>query len=96
MTQHDEDRYRAAMHAVQTGVAAEMTRGSTDTDPKHLRVGINAAMVSDTALVRLLIDRGVITLDEYYAALADEAEAEKARYEQRLRTDLGHDGVHLA
>lgn len=89
MNQHDTDRYNAAMHAVQSGVAMDVERGSADTTPKHLRVGVNAALVGQAAIARLLIDRGVFTLDEYVAALADSAEAEQDRYEQGLSAELG-------
>jgi hypothetical protein len=86
MSAADEARYVAAVHAVQSGVAAEMGKS---TEPKHLRVGINAAMCDHSALVMLLVSKGLFTLDEYHTAIADEMELEQARYEQRL-------GVHLA
>lgn len=85
----DHDRYLAACHAMQSGVAAEHERGSDDGTPKHLRVGVNAAAVSVAALANLLISKGVFTLDEYVKAQADEMEAEKARYEERLSEALG-------
>jgi hypothetical protein len=88
MTQQDVDRYYAAVHAMQSGVAAEHAAGSNDGSPKHLRTGVNSAQVGNAALARLLIDKGVITMDEYEAAQAAEMEAEQQRYEQRL-------GVHL-
>lgn len=89
MSQRDQDRYLAAMHAMQSGVLTEQQLGSQDGTPKHLRVGVNAAQVATAALARLLIDKGLFTLDEYVAAQADEMEAEQKRYEQRL-------GVRLA
>lgn len=88
MTAQDADRYEAAAHAMQSGVAAEHAAGSTDGSPKHLRVGVNSAHVGIAALARLLLEKGVITMDEYEAAQAEEMEAEQKRYEQRL-------GVHL-
>lgn len=84
------ERYNAACHAIQTGVALEHARGGRDGSPKHLRVGINLRAVDHAALVRLLIDRGVFTQLEYFEALADQAEIEKADYEQRLGP-----GIHL-
>jgi hypothetical protein len=80
----DLERYRAAAHAMQTGVAIEMERGATDTQPKHLRVGVNVAMCDHAGLVMLLIEKGVITSEEYAAAVADSMEEEVARYEKRL------------
>lgn len=88
MSQQDIDRYAAAAHAMQSGVLAEQTLGSQDGSPKHLRVGINSAMVNNAAVAHLLIERGIFTLDEYEAAIADHMEAEQRRYEQILGVKL--------
>jgi hypothetical protein len=88
VSEADVDRYLAAMHAMQSGVAAEMHRDPKPTEPKHLRVGVNSALLGNAAIGALLIEKGVITQDEYECALADAAEREKATYEERL-------GVHL-
>lgn len=85
MTQQDTDRYLVAIHAMQSGVAAEM---GPQCEPIHLRVGANSAIVSNDAITRLLIEKGVFTLDEYQAATADAMEREQARYEQRLGVKL--------
>jgi hypothetical protein len=84
-------RYRAAAHAMQTGVAMgmELAPGASATSPKHLRVGINSAMVTDLALAKLLIAKGVITEAEYRLAIAEAMEVEKARYEAALSALLG-------
>jgi hypothetical protein len=88
---NDRDRHRVAAHAMQSGVAAEMQieDRQTSTEPKHLRVGINAAMSDHAGLVRLLIAKGVITEGEYLKAIADEMESEKARYENSLSQHFG-------
>lgn len=86
---HDLDKYRVrylnATHAMQSAVAYMMSISSRDmpTEPKFLRVGINAAMVEHTGLVTLLIKKGLITEEEYLEAIADEMEAEVKRYEER-------------
>ena len=85
----DEERYHAAAHAMQTGVAMEMNYRPQPTEPKHLRTGINTAMVDHAALVGLLVAKGVITDAEYMKALADAMEAEQARYESHLSQILG-------
>lgn len=82
-------RYLAAEHAMQSGVAMEMQQGSGDTEPKHLRVGVNSAMCEHAGLARLLISKGVITEEEYTEAIAAEMEAEVGRYEQRISERLG-------
>jgi hypothetical protein len=83
-------RWKQAAHAVQTGIALGMTQGrDPGTEPKHLRMGVNASMCDHAALARLLMAKGVFTEEEYHEAIAAEMEAEKARYEREL-------GVHLA
>lgn len=83
------DRYRAAAHAVQTGIAVSIEKGDDLASPKHLRVGLDMRACDHAALVRLLIAKGIVTDEEYLEAVADEAEQEKARYEQRLLERLG-------
>lgn len=87
----DGERYRRALHAMQSGVAMEMNleHRQSATEPKHLRVGINAAMVDHAALAKILIDRGIITNAEYTKAVADMMETEKARYEKSLSDHFG-------
>lgn len=86
-------RYLDAGHAMQTGVAAKMSANSPqaadETSPKHLRVGVNASMVSNTALVKLLLAKGVITEDELWKSLADEMETERDRYGRWLSDFYG-------
>jgi hypothetical protein len=84
--EENKARYDAAAHAMQTGVAYEMNKGARDsaTEPKHLRVGVNAAMADQEGLVRLLIRKGVITEEEYFEAVADSMEAELKRYQDRM------------
>lgn len=85
-------RYKRATHAMQSGVAQSLSMGveaAKDCEPKHLRVGINAAMADAGALVKLLVDKGVITRVEYLEALAEGMEREKVSYEVTLSERLG-------
>lgn len=82
------DRYMAAAHAMQSGVAMDMRQDTTLSDPKHLRVGINTAHADIGSLSRLLIAKGVISEDEYLEAIADGMEREKTDYERRLSARL--------
>jgi len=77
-------RNRALVHAMQSGVAAEHAMGSRDGEPKHLRVGVNVALVEASAVARLLIEKGVFTMAEYQTALIVALETEVASYEERL------------
>lgn len=82
-------RYENACHAMQSGVAVEMGFNPRPTDPKHLRVGVNSAMVDCAAMAKLLIAKGVITEDEYLEAVAAEMELEAKRYRERLSEHYG-------
>lgn len=84
-TLEHQDRYQAAAHAVQTGVAYEIhtAPGQAGVSAKHLRVGVNMAMVDTSALAMLLVKKGLITEEELWSALADGAEAELQKYHDR-------------
>lgn len=77
-------RYFQLAHAMQTGVAAMMNYDKDSTSPKHLRVGVNSAMVNDMALVQLLVAKGVITEEEYFSALVVQMGEEVDRYKAEL------------
>lgn len=94
-----KERYEAAAHAMQTGVKAMMKFEEPDTgstSPKHLRVGVNMALIDSGALAGLLIRKGLIGQEEYEEALADMAEKEKARYEVLLGSHYGGKSITLA
>lgn len=95
MSTADEERYLAAMHAMQSGVAFEMNYPDTAgaTEAKHLRVGINNALVQQTAIVLLMVEKGIITMDEWWKKLADEMEAEVLRYQNAADARFGRSGV---
>lgn len=80
-------RYHAAAHAMQSGVAFDPT--SKSLEPKHLRVGVNSAMVETSAIAGLLMEKGIISEAEWYAALADGMEAEAKRYADELSKQHG-------
>lgn len=82
--EENKRRYLAAGHAIQSGVAMEHSMGSDDGSPKHLRVGINLRATDAGGLAKLLVDKGVITDEEYLEAIVDAAEAEQKAYEDRL------------
>lgn len=88
-------RYELASHAMQTGVAVEIDfniqAGKKDaaTSPKHLRVGINSAMVEHSAMVSLLMKKGIITELEYAETLAEAMEIEVERYENWIFNKTG-------
>lgn len=108
MEEDDSIRYQKACHAMQTGVKMmqnhehpELTipdgAFEASDSPKHLRVGVNASMCDQAALVKLLISKNIITSKEYIKAIADEMEEEVKRYEKRINDEIygktGNDGV---
>ena len=81
--------YRRLAHAIQTGVSYDHSSGSTDGSPKHLRTGLACVMADLGSLTRLLVEKGIITNDEYFAAILDGLRAEVETYEHRLKDRLG-------
>lgn len=93
MTTIDDLNARVAKlsHAIQTGVGFDLQADPTSGTPKHLRTGVNIALIGQGALVRLLIAKGLITEEEYLTELIAGLEAEKAAYEQRLAARYGRE-----
>ena len=89
-----QERYLAAAHAMQSGVAMEIELGSAQATPKHLRVGVNSSLVNSSALGELLIAKGIITEGEYLEAMAAGMEREQKKYEDELTAQL-HTNVTL-
>lgn len=87
--EEDRARYLAAAHGMQTGVMYELEKDPSSGSPKHLRVGINSAMVEFSALTKLLIDKGIITEAEFFKELADAMERERDAYAERLSDAYG-------
>lgn len=83
-----EEDYKFHAKRMQTGVAT-MMQWSTECDPKHLRVGVNSAMVTDKGLAELLIEKGIITKVEYFTAMRDAMKAEADEYERLVQEKLG-------
>lgn len=83
------DRYNAALHAVQTGVAMKMQLGEmSSTSPKHLRTGINSALVNCAGIAQLLMDKGIFTEEEYFRYQAEWMENEQRGFEEELSDKL--------
>lgn len=75
--------YEAAMHGVQTAIAHAMNQNDRLTEPKHLRVGIDSCQITDEALARLLIKKGIITEAEYLEEVRICANRELDRWEAK-------------
>lgn len=87
--QEKKAKYVSLCHAMQTGVAFVMEKDPSGVSPKHLRVGINSAMVEHGALVSLMVKKGLITEDEYYDSLIEFMEREVQMYRDQLEAIYG-------
>lgn len=87
--------YKQALHGMQSAVLMkiilELPKWSEDPDvnattasPKHLRVGVNSAMVEHSALVNLLFKKKIITDVEFMEELRLAMNNELAIYEAEL------------
>lgn len=85
------ERYNAAVHAMQSAVAYKLAKGESASEftPKHLRVGVNSAMVQHDALVHALVDKGLFTHEEYAKHVADAMEREVELYEKEMGVKFG-------
>lgn len=77
------------MHAVQTGVKSKMQYDPHETQPAHLRVGVNSAMIEFSALLDVLIEKKILTLEEFEVSLVKWAKKEVETYEKELSDHHG-------
>lgn len=83
----DAERYVRAAHRVQTAIAFNPDRPRDQY--KDLRTGIDMSKADAAGLATLLIAKGVFTLEEYIAAVADSAEREADQKEDELSVRHG-------
>jgi hypothetical protein len=78
-------------HRVQSAVAFFEGRRDAfgercaETESKHLRVGVNSALVETAALARLMFRKGLISAAEYYDTLIEAWEQEVDSYRARIK-----------
>jgi len=97
MYRHDE--YMSLMHAMQSGVKAVMeAHGDSEVaahSPKHLRVGVNASMVLGSAIVKTLVEKGLVTWEEFRDNEIELLKNEVANYERELSDYYGGANITL-
>lgn len=77
-------------HRVQSAVAYLQSHSErtgeryTEIEPKHLRIGVNSAMIEASAMGRLLMSKGIITSAEYYDSVILVWREEVASYQRTL------------
>lgn len=74
--------YPQAAHGIQTAIAYRMSHNNGDTEPKHLRTGIDLSKTDQAGLAALLIAKGVFTEEEYVEYLRLAANEEVAKEEE--------------
>lgn len=86
----EEERARllAAQHAMMTGVGYMMQYDNAESDLKHIRTGINTALANCEVIAKILIDKGIITQEEYFKECADAMEKERDSYKTKLESYL--------
>ena len=84
-------RYRAAAHAVQSGIASRMEIDLAIVSPKHMRVSIDLRAADQAGLATLLMEKGIFTAAEYHEAMAKAAEDEQKRVEEQLSKHFGRE-----
>lgn len=88
-----KEKYTKLLHAMQTGVGFLMERTAShvsgECSPKHLRVGVNAALIDSGALASLLLKKGIFTEDEYFESLAEYAQGDVDSYTKKLEELTG-------
>lgn len=89
--------YEQACHAMQSGVRLEMEKEGIDTSSptgrflKHLRVGVNSCLVEASVVPSILIEKGLITEQEYLEKLRLIMNQEVANFQRRISLLLGKD-----
>jgi len=87
--------YEAAGHGIQSAIRFEMTKiGFPDSGMlvnflKHLRVAVDMRASDTHGLASLLIEKGLISGEEYAEAMRLAANEELARYEDHIREAYG-------
>lgn len=78
-------------HRVQTGIAFFEGRRDAfgercqETESKHLRVGVNSALIEASAMSALLFRKGIINQEEYFDTLIEFWEAEVDSYQRKVK-----------
>lgn len=83
--------YEEAAHGIQSSIAQGMADGSglAETEPKHLRVGVDLSKSDTYGLATLLMQKGVFTLEEYMENMRLAANTELATHEAEASERFG-------
>lgn len=96
-----QGEFQELLHAVQSGVKVReeldlkfvehggMEKGEMETSHKHLRTGINARACECAALQSLLVEKGIITIEEVLEKVNFFLRKDVTSYEEHLSSRLG-------
>ena len=92
-------RINRHLHQIQTAVRAiqdiheekATPEDRLETGPKHLRVGVNNALLQQGALVALLVEKGLITPREYLETNLEFVQREVESYRKKIKELTGRD-----
>jgi len=90
-----KEEYAQCLHAIQTGVAYTMEFDPAECEPKHIRVGINSALCSIGALTTLLVEKGIVTEEEYLTKIIQILKEDVERYQRQLSKHYGGSSITL-
>lgn len=90
-----KEQYKRLLHAMQTGVAYSMEFDPAETTPKHLRVGVNSSLRSTYAVVALLVEKGIITEEEYFTKMIQALQQDVADYQEKISARYGGANINL-
>lgn len=85
----DAERYTRATAALKTGIELESRYDPGSLSNHQLRLAFTALSAESSALVQLLIAKGVFTMEEYTKAVAASMLSEVRRTETRLGPHIG-------
>jgi hypothetical protein len=90
-----DSEYTKLLHAMQSGVKSLMevedNKDTGETSPKHLRTGVNSALITSSALVKTLVDKGLITFEEFRDNEIELLQKDVKSYENKLSQHYGVD-----
>lgn len=69
-----QERYSRARNALSKAVSAKIAGSKHEDNPRRIRAGLVMNAVLRTALIRLLVKKGVITMSEWDVVAADQTE----------------------
>ena len=82
---------KSLQHRMQSGIAFLEGRQEVfgerfaEIEPKHLRVGINMALLEGSALAALMFRKGLIEAEEYFDVIIEFLDMEVMSYSRRIK-----------